>query len=223
MARLLVAQIGQGVAPGIGVLVTGGDDGSGLLAVPVHPPARVVPFPARLHVLLVLVPGGDSPEEVLALLQGLGEVLPVPLAHGAHSREHQEEALVGAGGLHSQISRALQAGGPVHALLENPPVSRWVLLAPVADVVVADAVDVGKPASLDGGVQNPLHSRMPVDRRLQVALVIPQVSLVENQMRSLPPDQFQDTVGSGAVSRVPDEGHLEIGCRNHQTPLRVFL
>ena len=68
MARFLVAQIGQGVAPGIGVLVTGGDYGSGLLAVPVHPPAGVVPFPARLHVLLVLVPGSDSPEEILPLL-----------------------------------------------------------------------------------------------------------------------------------------------------------
>ena len=147
----------------------------------------------------------------------------MPLAHGAHSREHQEEALVGAGGLHPQISRALQAGGPVHALLENSPVSRRVLLAPVADVVVSDAVEVRKAPSLDGRVQNPLHSRVPVDRCLQVALVIPQVPLVENQMGAFPPDQLQHPVGARTVSRVSDEGHLEVGGRNHEAPLCVFL
>ena len=99
----------------------------------------------------------------------------------------------------------------------------WVPLAPVPHVVVAHAVEIGKPASLDGRVQNPLDPRMPVDRRLQVALVITEVSLVENQMRPFPPDQLQYPVGPRTVARVSDEGHLEIRRRNHQAPLRVLL
>ena len=168
-------------------------------------------FPARLHVLLVLVPGGDPPEEVLAFRQGVGEVPAVSLTQGAHPREHQVKALVGAGGFHPQISRAFQAGSPLYPFLENPAVPGRIALTPVADIVVADAVEVGEPASLDARIQNPLDTRMPVDRRLQVALVVTEVSLVENQVRPFLPDQLQHPVGPRTVARVSDEGHLEIG------------